>query len=65
MSIKIPTFPPKPQPSSGENDKNLHQERTYNEEKMHFFQFLAATDNLAQLWVSTVYFVLNETFVLI
>ena len=31
--FKIPTFRLKLQPSSGESDKNLHRERTYNKEK--------------------------------
>ena len=34
--FKIPTFRLKIQPSSGESDKNLHRERTYNEEKCKF-----------------------------
>ena len=34
--FKIPTFRLKLQPSSAESDKNLHRERTYNEEKYKF-----------------------------
>ena len=34
--FKISTFRLKLQPSSGESDKNLHRERTYNEEKCKF-----------------------------
>ena len=55
----IPTFRLKLQPSSGESDKNLHRERTYNEEKCKCLVF-----GIEHLIFYTVYQIFNQRNVL-